>query len=645
MSLRSVSTSARRSSPSRWSSAQPVKRSRPGRARLARRVVGVEGVAEHVGPERRALRGHALQLESAAGAEVVVGLELVRQVRRFLRLRARQRPGADDVVLLLHLALFEHHRHEQRLEVGGERVGLLRGAALGDERLPVLQERIEHRPLGQEDQPAVEELVVELVLADDLVLVLLRLAGDLPRRLHVAAGLEGERLGQLLRLGVRELAQQLLLLLERLLLGRVFVDDRLRRQRVLVVLGVQEHAGQRVVVLGGNGIVLVVVAAGAAHGEAQEAAAHRVHAVVALVGVGDLDRAVVVVPRPQPQEPERRQVAHAIAALEQVGGKLRGDELVVGQVVVERANHPVAIEVRIGIGIEAAAHRIEAAVVVFAVARHVEPHAAPRLAVAGRRQQAVDDLLVGVGRGVGEEGVDLFRRGRQAREVERHAPQQRALVGVTHRCEALGLELREHEPIDVGARPGGGLHRRRAGALQRTERPERALLGRDDLLARAAGAAAALAAVVDDAGHGAPARTHSTSSSMSAAGSLARPFGMAGKPVACCSTLMSVLSSGLPGSMTAPVSPPLEQRLARIEAQAAHGALGVAGVAVGGEQRPDARLEDVGGLHGQCRLCRRRRRRRLRGGVGGRPGRQRAVQGRGPDQQRGSEGDRRRRHR
>ena len=59
--------------------------------------------------------------------------------------------------------------------------------------------------------------------------------------------------------------------------------------------------------------------------------------------------------------------------VEQVGGELRRDELVVRQVVVERLDHPVAIEIRVRIGVVAAPHRIEAAVVVLAVARDVEP--------------------------------------------------------------------------------------------------------------------------------------------------------------------------------------------------------------------------------------------------------------------------------
>ncbi len=85
----------------------------------------------------------------------------------------------------------------QFLERRGERLGLLRRAAARDHRLPVLQVRIEGRLALEKRQPAIEELVIELLLLDDLGLLLLRLAGHLPRRLHVLRGLEGERARQL----------------------------------------------------------------------------------------------------------------------------------------------------------------------------------------------------------------------------------------------------------------------------------------------------------------------------------------------------------------------------------------------------------------------------------------------------------------
>ena len=108
------------------------------------------------------------------------------------------------------------------------------------------------------------------------------------------------------------------------LLRLVLLDDGLRRERILVVFGVEEDAGERVVVLGRNRVVLVVVTAGAADGQAEHAAADGIDAIVALVGVRDLDGAVVVVPRPEAEEAQRRQMPHALRPVEQIGGELRG---------------------------------------------------------------------------------------------------------------------------------------------------------------------------------------------------------------------------------------------------------------------------------------------------------------------------------
>ena len=79
-----------------------------------------------------------------------------------------------------------------------------------------------------------------------------------------------------------------------------------------------------------------------------------------------------------------------------------------GMIVVERLHDPVAIQIRVGIRVVAAAHRIEAARIVLRVARDVEPVPAPGLAVPRRRQQTIDDLRECVRRRVVDEGVDLL---------------------------------------------------------------------------------------------------------------------------------------------------------------------------------------------------------------------------------------------
>ena len=93
-----------------------------------------------------------------------------------------------------------------------------------------------------------------------------------------------------------------------------------------MILGVQEDAGERVVVGLRNGIVLVVVAARAGHGEAEETAGDHIDAVVALVGAGYFHRTVVVIPGAEAEEAGGRQRLVTGLLVEQVAGELRFDE-------------------------------------------------------------------------------------------------------------------------------------------------------------------------------------------------------------------------------------------------------------------------------------------------------------------------------
>lgn len=58
------------------------------------------------------------------------------------------------------------------------------------------------------------------------------------------------------------------------------------------------------------------------------------------------------------------------------------------------------------------------------IADHVQPVAAPTLAIVRRSQQPIDQFFVSVGRGVGHIGGDLGRRRRQPGQIVRHAAKQ-----------------------------------------------------------------------------------------------------------------------------------------------------------------------------------------------------------------------------
>src|SRR5206468_568623 len=99
--------------------------------------------------------------------------------------------------------------------------------------------------------------------------------------------------------------------------GRQRLAFLARFQRQLNVVRAGEHARQAVVIPRRNRVVLVVVAAGARDGQAQEAARHRVDAVVDLVEL----LGVAVVDRPRRAKAERRQVGDAVGQVHQVGGE------------------------------------------------------------------------------------------------------------------------------------------------------------------------------------------------------------------------------------------------------------------------------------------------------------------------------------
>ena len=110
------------------------------------------------------------------------------------------------------------------------------------------------------------------------------------------------------------------------------------------------------------------------------------------------------------------------SAGQEVAGELLDAELVVREISVEGFHDPVAIRpYRTG------AVLFEA--VSVGITGEVEPAAGPALAIAGRRQQAVDELFVGVGRLVVYEGVGFLRRGRDPREVEGDAAYEHVAIG------------------------------------------------------------------------------------------------------------------------------------------------------------------------------------------------------------------------
>ncbi len=208
----------------------------------------------------------------------------------------------------------------------------------------------------------------------------------------------------------------------------------------------------------------MVVAGGAAYGESEEDAADRLGAVLGV------DRLVLlrddtpfvrrdVVPLEAGRDPliERR-------LLEQVARHLFDGEFVERLVLVEGANHPVAVGVHLPVVVDMDAVRIP-------VARCIEPVARPVLAPLPCRKQSVDVPLVRIGCGVVQECLECLGRGRQSGQVVGRAARQRPAVGLRCGSQALRFEPRQDEPVDRHPRPGAVRHGGWLGTQDRFECP------------------------------------------------------------------------------------------------------------------------------------------------------------------------------
>ena len=186
----------------------------------------------------------------------------------------------------------------------------------------------------------------------------------------------------------------------------------------------------------------MVVAAGAADGEAEDGCANVLHHLVEAVEacLPDGCRFLAHLRRRgqwrSDEEPGGR------INTQGVSGKLLKEKAIVGQVAVEGVDHPVAI--RPGMLAEC---------VVFiaprvGVADDVEPVLRPAFAVSRRSEQPIDERLHGLQTLVGDERLDLVGGGRKAGEIERQTAYQRATVGGGRLGKATRGEFGSEKTVD-----------------------------------------------------------------------------------------------------------------------------------------------------------------------------------------------------
>ena len=142
----------------------------------------------------------------------------------------------------------------------------------------------------------------------------------------------------------------------------------------------------------------------------------------------------------------------ARGAGQKIAGELFDGELIEGHVRVQRIHHPIAPRPHrtLGVALEA---------VSIGVAREIEPVPSPAFAVAGRGEEALDKLFIGVGRAVGDKRSDFYGRGRQAVEVEAHAADEGGAVGLGGGSDFFRREPGENEGVDgISDRRGGSVY-------------------------------------------------------------------------------------------------------------------------------------------------------------------------------------------
>ncbi len=233
--------------------------------------------------------------------------------------------------------------------------------------------------------------------------------------------------------------------------------------------GAAKDPGQRVIVLRGHGVKLVIVAAGATERKSQEGLADSidllidgVHATLFLVRASNDFGA-------DHQEAGRGNLFVPLflaGAGKKVARDLLTHELVERFVFVKRIDDVVPKAPCVVVG------KVLVQPVGIGVAGTIQPVAAPALAELLGAQQPIHHPLDRLRRVVVLKSFHLFWRGRQADEVERQAAQQDQFAGIAGWKQVLLFQFGEDETVDRAARPALVFHGGEMNLADRLIRPE-----------------------------------------------------------------------------------------------------------------------------------------------------------------------------
>ena len=200
-----------------------------------------------------------------------------------------------------------------------------------------------------------------------------------------------------------------------------------------------------------QGVELVVVTAGTLEGQTEKCAGKGLGAIGNILGAKLLlDASSLVGLAVKPLEGGRKDLLLG-CIFQQIPGNLPGDELIMGQVVVECLDDPVSPR-------PGRAVNIGLVTVTVGIAGHIEPMTRHLFAEGGGRQQEIDPVGPGVGRSVGEVAVECIEIRCHSCQDEGRTSCQRLPLCRSRRPEPLRFELRQDEMVDGSGRPLRVLH-------------------------------------------------------------------------------------------------------------------------------------------------------------------------------------------
>ena len=217
--------------------------------------------------------------------------------------------------------------------------------------------------------------------------------------------------------------------------------------------GALEDPGQCVVISSRDRIELVVVASSTPEGESEEGSTDGIDLFVddvvfhlAFIDFGEHFGS-------QREEPGGNESSVLVcdgfagAGRHQVTGDLVAEKLVKRPVGIQRVDDPIAVPP----GVAVSDVLVES--IRVGVAGDIEPVSPPFLTVVRAGQKSFDDTFPGTGSGVGQEGCDLSRRGRQSGEIEADASEEDSSCCAVRGSQLGGCEACEHVTIDWSPNP------------------------------------------------------------------------------------------------------------------------------------------------------------------------------------------------